>query len=54
MLVKDPWPRLVKLVGTARQSVNNLDGLLNNRTCALKYHLINSDSPNLQVSSSAS
>ena len=26
---------------TAKQSVGNLVGILNNRTCALRYHLIN-------------
>ena len=48
-----------KLVGmfrlrcTAKPSVENLDGLLNNRPCALKYHLIKSQSPNLLVNSGA-
>ena len=35
----------------AKPSVENLDGLLNNRTYVLKYLLISSESPNLQVHS---
>ena len=36
---------------TAKLSVENWNGLLNNRTCAVKYRLIKSESPNLQVHS---
>ena len=39
---------------TAKPSAENLDGILNKRTFALKYHLIISESPNLQVNSGAS
>ena len=41
--------RRSKIGDTAKLSVENYAGLLNNRTCALKYHLIKSESPNLQV-----
>ena len=37
-----------------KRVLQNYDGILNNRTCAVKYHIIKSESPNLQVSSSAS
>ena len=36
---------------TAKPSVGNYGALLNNRTCALKYHLIKSESSNLQLHS---
>ena len=36
---------------TTKLNVENLGGHLNNRTCALRYHLIKSESPNLQVHS---
>ena len=34
---------------TAKPGVEYYGGLLNNRACALKYHLTISESPNLQV-----
>ena len=39
----------IKIGDTAKPSDENLDGLLINRTCAMKYHLNKSESPNLQV-----
>ena len=38
-----------RFVRTAKLSVENKDGLLNNRTCAVKYHFFKSELTNLQV-----
>ena len=34
---------------TAKPSVENYGGLLNNRACAVKYHLIKAESTDLKV-----
>ena len=39
------------LHGTAKPSVENKSGLLNNMACSLSHHLIKAESPNLQLTS---